>query len=290
MAFVLFAHGEDTYSKQAYLASKSILQKRGNERVVLYTSGRIPNGEIEVRALNKFELEAWRGPLRFNHRQKVGMLIRAVLELGDNEPICYLDSDMYCQEFPPELSRLENEVLMFENEGLISESFHPRIYRFLAKNREKIAAAGYPDLQPSLTMHNCGLICLPPSSKRLQILEEVLRLTDFLCLNIPQQTTWLEQAAFSHLLPRYHAVANPSGGLIHYWGCNSEVAFLLKDLSFADLDAIAADDRRFFALLEGAKRMQATGINRIRQRIKAWKRSIKKRFDIRRAQQLARLD
>jgi hypothetical protein len=217
------------------------------------------------------------------------MLIRAVLELGDNEPICYLDSDMYCQELPRELSHLESDALLFENEGIISDSFHPRIYRFLTKNHEKIAAAGYPDLQPSFTMHSSGLICLPPSSKRLRILEEVLRLTDFLCLNIPQQTTWLEQAAFSHLLPRYHAVATPSRGLIHYWGCNSEVACLLKDLTFADLDAIAADDRRFFALLERAKRMQATGINRMRQRIKAWKRSIKKRLDIRRAQQLARL-
>ena len=146
--------------------------------------------------------------------------------------------------------------------------------------------AGYGALQPNPTMYNCGLIFLPPGAGRLRIFEEVLRLTDFLCLRFPRKMTWLEQTAFSYLVPLHYDVATPEAGFEHYWNCNSEVARLLEKLSLADINAIAVEEDRFAELLLRAKAMRRQYDNKLRQTIRNWKRSLRKRITVIKARKL----
>jgi len=186
MVFVLFAHGAEFYGKQAYLAAHSIIMRQPSTHVVIYTSHKITDSHLDIRRISQFELESWKGPLSFHHRQKVSVLIRAHLELGDETPFCFLDSDTYCRTMPAMLINPGNRALFHEVEGPVGPSFHSKLHDFFIDRREEFAASGYGAMLPNLTMYNSGLICLPPGAGRLRIFEEVLRLTDFLCLRIPR--------------------------------------------------------------------------------------------------------
>ena len=286
MIFVLYAHGAEFYSKQAYLAARSIMARQPSARAVIYTPYALADPQLDVRQISRFELESWRGALAFHHRMKMCMLIRAHLELGDDTPFCFIDADMYCRTMPAELMNPGGKALFFENEGPVGTSFHCRLHDFFIERREELAGAGYGALQPNLAMYNSGLVYLPPGAERLRVFEEVLRLTDFLCLRFPQQMTWLEQTAFSHIVPLHYDVATPKAGFEHYWKCNSEMARLLENMSLADINAIAVEESRFAELLLRAKAMRRQYDNKLRQTIRNWKGSLRKRLTVIKARKL----
>lgn len=280
MVFVLFGWGSVVYNKQALLAAKSILARSDSARILVFASHPelFVDEKIKVIPITKFDLTNWRGPLDYIHRPKIYILKKTLLNIDENEPICYLDSDMYCYDMPKEFNVPIDNILMFNYEGRISDSFHPQLHNFLAANRELLDKNGHSDLFPNLQMYNTGLIHMLPSSWRMKALEEVLDLTDFLCIHLPQQMTWLEQASFCHVLPKYSKINAVASGFEHYWGHNSEVGFLLEKMPLRKIEEIAESRHSFDELLNEAKSIQKTATNKLRLFLRRQKRSMLKRF------------
>lgn len=281
MIFILASWGSEAYNKQALLAAKSILARSDSARIIVFASRPqlFVDKRITVIPITKFDMKDWQGPLNFFFRRKIHILKKALLNLSDSDAICYIDSDFYCYSLPEEFRTDCERVLMFNREGRIGCNFHPNLYNFLTSNKELLADNCYSDLV-GLEMYNAGLIYLPKGLYRFRALEEVLQLTDFLCLRFPRQMTWLEQAAFSHVLPKYSELGTVSKGFVHYWDLNSEIGCLINKKSVDDIIKIAKSERLFENLYSEARSIVKTFANRRRLFLKKQKKSIVTRVDL----------
>ena len=281
MVFVLFCWGSTAFHKQALLAVKSILERSHSARVLVFASrpALLTGGRIEVVPITKFDISNWKGPLGYILRVKIQIIKKALLNVDDNEPICFIDSDMYCCDVPEELVVPGNNVLMFNYEGRVSNSFHEKLHKFLLRSRELLTNNGYMDLLPDFKMYNSGLIYMPAASWRMRALEKVLELTDFLCLHFPQQMYWLEQASFSYVLPKFSEIGI-SKGFEHYWGLNSEVGYLLERMPLKEIEELAKSKYKFDEFCKEAKSIQGTFSNKARLFLRKQIRSIRKNMSL----------
>lgn len=278
MRFVLFSYGGENYARQALLSVCSTLVQNTDAAITVFSDcphvfAFVP---VSVSPLNRFDILAMSGPLKFRHRIKIRLLQRYLTEIESSEPFCYLDSDTFCyRPFPIET---DGEAFLHTSEPSVGTKYHARLHDFLKRSRPLLEVSGYADFPNELPMFNAGLIYLPGSPRRDALLQQVLQLTDFLCLWFPQQMEWLEQAAFSYYLPKFFPTRGNDCGFVHYWKTNQEVGAVLSALPLQDISLVASDVKRFEAITDESIKMARLSAHSWQQRASKLRRSVRKRY------------
>ncbi|MEO6907368.1 MAG: hypothetical protein ABI210_05720 [Abditibacteriaceae bacterium] len=192
-------------------------------KVVVYTdSPEFFEGRcIECRQVSAEQVQQWRGCYNYVHRFKIEMIRDANRSYG--VPLLYLDSDTYWQASPEALfSAIEaGSFVMNSYEGLLSETFHPVLHRFLSSDVGRKFG-----ISPQSPMWNSGIIGLPACATTL--LGEVLKLTDDL-FRLCYERNWLEQFAFTHVLSERSSLVAATRELNHYWEYNMQAQTVLRE-------------------------------------------------------------
>jgi len=251
-------HDQTCYSVLTLLALL-IQHNRNDFRIAVYTDqpGRLPAHDL-VRAIpvNRREFAALRGPLDYVHRIKLGILQRALDELGS--PLIYVDSDTRWREIPdvpfaaldfpghrasqPHLSPSSQEAGAFERaggtpavpgnppcylykiEGTISPAFFPQYHHLLLRKRRQLAAWQLP-LDPPWTMWNSGTVGIPRQSAGF--IDDVLRVNDELLPHVGYRNC-IEQLALSLVAASRFDVRPFDACLEHWWPYGCELPVLLR--------------------------------------------------------------
>jgi hypothetical protein len=249
------SHGGPKYHDQTRYSVLTLLallfaQNRNDVRIAVYTDrpDQLPVHDlVHAIPVAPEDFAAWRGPLDYVHRIKLGVLQRALDALGP--PLIYVDSDTRWLQIPdapfaalsPELrvSRLpspEQEAggtpavsgtapcYLYKIEGLISPDFFPQYFHLLRRSRSRLAAWGLrPD--PPWTMWNSGTVGIPADSAGF--IDDVLRINDALLPHVSFRNC-VEQLALSLVASSRFEVRPFDACLEHWWRYGSELPVYLE--------------------------------------------------------------
>src|SRR6266436_1445888 len=199
------SHGGQKYHDQTRYSVLTLLallleQDRNDFRIAVYTDqpGQLPAHDlVQAVRLKPEQFAALRGPLDYVHRIKLGVLLRALGELG--APLIYVDSDTRWLRIPDEpFGALSGSITppacyLYKVEGAISASFFPQYFHVLREKRRKLMEWRLPH-DPPWTMWNSGTIGIPSRSEGF--MEEVLRVNDALLPHVGFRNC-VEQLALS---------------------------------------------------------------------------------------------
>ncbi len=288
------SHGGQNYHDQTRYSVLTLLallleQNRNDFRIAVYTDqpGRLPaHNLVQAIRLNPEQFAALRGPLDYVHRIKLGVLLRALGELG--APLIYVDSDTRWLRIPDEpFGALSGSVTppacyLYKVEGSISASFFPQYFHLLREKRRKLMEWRLPH-DPPWTMWNSGTIGIPSRSEGF--MEEVLRVNDALLPHVGFRNC-VEQLALSLVTASRFEVRPFDGYLEHWWRYGSELPIFLRrffdplppSLPVAEQAARAAQ----FRIIESELRaIQSRPANRFaRWRAKVWNSFYKRKIDL----------
>jgi hypothetical protein len=256
------SHGGQKYHDQTRYSVLTLLalllaQNRNDVRIVVCTDrpDQLPAHDL-VKALyvSRGEFAAWRGPLDYVHRIKLGILRRALEELG--APLIYVDSDTRWLNIPdapfaalsgeaplpgtvgvpPALVEGRGErdargpgatrpaCYLYRIEGAISPTFFPQYFRLLQKNRQILTAWRLPH-EPPWTMWNSGTVGIPSHSAGF--IDDVLRVNDALLPHVGFRNC-VEQLALSLVAASRFDVRPFDAYLEHWWSYGSELPVYLR--------------------------------------------------------------
>src|SRR5258707_2775914 len=230
------SHGGQKYHDQTRYSVLTLLallleQKRNDFRIAVYTDrpDQLPAHDfVQPVRVNPEEFTSLRGPLDLIHRIKLGILQRAVGDLG--APLIYVDSDTRWLRIPDEPfaalsgSGVPPTCYLHKVEGLISPSFFPQYFRLLRKQRRKLMKWNIPPDPPWIAW-NAGTIGLPSQSKGF--IDEVLRVTDELLPHVGYRIG-VEQLALSLVAASRFEVRPFDAYLEHWWSYGSELTIFLR--------------------------------------------------------------
>jgi hypothetical protein len=288
------SHGGQNYHDQTRYSVLTLLallleQSRNHFRIVVYTDqpGQLPAHDL-VRAVrvNPEQFAALRGPLDYVHRIKLGVLLRALGDLG--APLIYVDSDTRWLRIPDAPfaalsgSGTPPACYLYKVEGSISANFFPQYFHLLREKRRKLIAWRLPH-DPPWTMWNSGTIGIPGRSEGF--MDDVLRVNDALLPHVGFRNC-VEQLALSLVTASRFEVRPFDGYLEHWWSYGSELPIFLRrffdplpaGLPVAEQAARAAQ----FCISECDLRViQSRPANRFaRWRGKVWNSFYKRKIDL----------
>jgi len=230
------SHGGQKYHDQTRYSVLTLLallleQDRNDFRIAVYTDqpGQLPAHDlVQPVRVTPEEFARLRGPLDLIHRIKLGILQRALGDLG--APLIYVDSDTRWLRIPDEpfaaLSGRSTPPVcyLYKVEGSISPSFFPQYFRLLRKKRRKLMEWSIPPDPPWITW-NAGAVGLPSQSKGF--IDEVLRVTDELLPHVGYRIG-VEQLALSLVGASRFEVRPFDAYLEHWWPYGSELPVFLR--------------------------------------------------------------
>src|SRR5579864_9352693 len=185
------SHGGQKYHDQTRYSVLTLLallleQNRNDYRIAVYTDrpDQVPAHDlVQPVEVSPADLAAFRGPLDYVHRIKLGILQRALGEHG--APLIYVDGDTRWLHVPDEpFAALSEDApdpgsispcYLYRVEGTITTSFFPQYFHLLQRKRQQLAAWRLsPD--PPWTMWNSGTVGIPKQSAGF--IDDVLRVND----------------------------------------------------------------------------------------------------------------
>lgn len=174
-------------------------------------------GEKNVRfvSITPQEIIAYRGAIDFVHRVKLKILERASADF--DEPIIYLDGDVFFQKDPTALFAkiTSTDSLMHICESRLDEAKDPltkKIAKFIKKNEFTIDDKTWK-MPLETEMWNAGVIGIHPANK--YFFHEMLELTDQMYSRYQKHV--MEQLAVSYVLQRKTKIHSSHLEIIHYW-------------------------------------------------------------------------
>jgi hypothetical protein len=242
------SHGGQNYYDQTRYSVLTLLallfeHNRNDVCIVVYTDrpDQLPAHDLmRTVRVGPQDFAAWRGPLNYVHRIKLGVLRRA---LGDlSPPLIYVDSDTRWLQIPDApFAALNDDSLqgardgqdarspinpfyLYKVEGVISATFFPQYFRLLRKSRHKLEAWHLPH-DPPWTMWNSGTVGIPGRSDGF--IDDVLRINDAL-LPLVGSRNCVEQLALSLAAASRFQVRPFDVYLEHWWPYGSELPALLR--------------------------------------------------------------
>lgn len=234
---VYLAHGDRKFHDQTRYSVLTLLAQllehdRNDFRVVVYTdrADELPLHDlVRAVAVSPAEFAALRGPLDYVHRVKLGILRRAVCELGD--PLIYVDSDTRWRQLPDApfdaLSAAPAAgpapCYLYKVEGTISARLFPQYLRLLQRQSCRLAMRGIREVPP-WTMWNSGTVGIPRHGG--DFIDEVLRVNDEL-LPYTGFRNCVEQLALSLVAAARFDVRCFDAYLEHWWSYGSELPVVL---------------------------------------------------------------
>jgi hypothetical protein len=255
------SHGGQKYHDQTRYSVLTLLalllaQNRNDVRIVVYTDrpDQLPAHDlVQAVRVSSADFAAWRGPLDYVHRIKLGILQRALGELG--APLIYVDSDTRWLQIPvapfaalsgdsqpgsagvPPASSFNEGRLngrdpgatpppcyLYRIEGAISPDFFPQYFHLLRKNRRRLTAWRLPP-DPPWTMWNSGTVGIP--SRSAGFIEDVLQANDALLPHVGFRNC-VEQLALSLVAASRFDVRPFDAYLEHWWSYGSELPVYLR--------------------------------------------------------------
>ncbi len=255
------SHGGQKYHDQTRYSVLTLLallfaQNRNDVRIVVCTDrpDQVPADDLVTTLyVSRREFAAWRGPLDYVHRIKLGVLRRALEELG--APLIYVDSDTRWRRIPDApFAALSGDPLpgtagvlpaivegsggrdargpgatrpifyLYRIEGAISPTFFPQYFRLLRKHRNRLTAWRLPP-DPPWTMWNSGTVGIPSDSAGF--IDDVLRVNDALLPHVGSRNC-VEQLALSLVAASRFEVRAFDAYLEHWWSYGSELPVYLR--------------------------------------------------------------
>jgi len=233
---IYLSHGGQKYHDQTRYSVLTLLallleQKRSDFCIAVYTDrpDRLPAHDL-VRPIpvNAEEFAGLLGPLDYPHRIKLGILKRALGDLG--APLIYVDSDTRWLRIPDEPfaslsgSGTPPACYLHKIEGSISANFFPQYFGLLRGKRRKLIEWRLPP-DPPWTMWNSGTVGIPSRSEGF--IDEVLRVNDELLPHVGYRNC-VEQLALSLAAASRFEVRPFDAYLEHWWPYGSELPLLLQ--------------------------------------------------------------
>ena len=233
---VYLSHGGQRYHDETRYSLLTLLallfeQNRNDFRITVYTNrpDQLPAHElVEAVRVSPEEFAGLRGPLDYVHRIKLGVLQRALDDLG--APLIYVDSDTRWLRIPDEPFAALSDggtpsvCYLYKVEGSISASFFPQYFHLLRKKRRRLMAWQIPS-DPPWTMWNSGTVGMPSRSEGF--MDEVLRVTDELLPHVGYRNC-VEQLALSMVATSRFEVRPFDSYLEHWWPYGSELPIFLR--------------------------------------------------------------
>ncbi len=230
------SHGGQRYHDQTCYSVLTLLallleQKRNDFRIVVYTDrpDQLPAHDfVQAVRVTPEECAGLRGPLDYIHRIKLGILRRALGDLG--APLIYVDSDTRWLRIPDEpfaalsASGAPPACYLHKVEGSISASLFPQYFRLLRKQRRRLMKWRLPP-DPPWTMWNSGTIGIPVRSEGF--MDEVLQVNDELLPHVGYRNC-VEQLALSLVAASRFEVRPFDAYLEHWWSYGSELPVFLR--------------------------------------------------------------
>jgi hypothetical protein len=236
------SHGGQKYHDQTCYSVLTLLallieQNRNDVRIAVYTDrpDTLPAHDlVRTARVSPGDFAAWRGPLDYVHRIKLGTLRRALGDLG--APLIYVDSDTRWLKVPDApFAALNGDVMpgtagvslpcyLYKIEGAISASFFPQYFHLLRKSRHRLAAWRLPH-DPPWTMWNSGTVGIPDRSTGF--IDDVLRVNDELLPHVSFRNC-VEQLALSLVAASRYEVRPFDAYLEHWWPYSSELPDYLR--------------------------------------------------------------
>jgi len=293
------SHGGQKYHDQTRYSVLTLLalllaQNRNDVRIVVYTDrpDQLPAHDlVQAVWVSPADFATWRGPLDYVHRIKLGILQRALGELG--APLIYVDSDTRWLQIPdaafaalsgdsapgtagipPALvegrggrdARGPSPCYLYRIEGAISPNFFPQYFHLLRKNRHRLTAWRLSH-DPPWTMWNSGTVGIP--SRSAGFIDDVLRVNDELLPHVGFRNC-VEQLALSLVAASRFEVRPFDAYLEHWWSYGSELPVYLRrffdplppGLPVTDQAARAAQFRIIEAELRAIQRRPANRVVR----------------------------
>jgi hypothetical protein len=297
------SHGGQKYHDQTRYSVLTLLalllaQNRNDVRIVVYTDrpDQLPAHDlVKAVCVSPADFASWRGPLDYVHRIKLGVLQRALGELG--APLIYVDGDTrwlqipdapfaaLCGDFLPGTAdvplaspfnegertgpgpgAMSSSCYLYRIEGAISPTFFPQYFHLLRKSRQRLAAWRLPH-DPPWTMWNSGTVGIP--SRSAGFIDDVLRVNDELLPHVGFRNC-VEQLALSLVAASRFDVRPFEAYLEHWWSYGSELPVVLgrffdplpPDLPVAEQAARAAQFRIIEAELRAIQRRPANRVVR----------------------------
>jgi hypothetical protein len=257
---VYLSHGGRKYHDQTRYSVLTLLallieRNRNDVRIAVYTDrpDALPAHDlIHTMAVDAGDLAAWRGPLDYVHRIKLGMLRRALGDLGT--PLIYVDSDTRWLEIPDAAfaalagrstavtrgfdprfhppAEIDCRVkpgkdapcFLYKVEGAITPQFFPQYFRLLCNSRDRLHALGLPR-EPPWAMWNSGAVGIPGSAA--SFIDDVLRVNDALLPHVGYRNC-VEQLALSLVAARRFDIRPFDAYLEHWWPYGTELPTYLR--------------------------------------------------------------
>jgi hypothetical protein len=232
-------HDQTRYSILTLLALL-IRHHRNDVRIAVYTDAPEevpPHDLVQAMPISARDLAAWRGPLDYVHRIKLGVLKRAFGDLG--APLIYVDSDTRWLQIPDASFAALGTVCepghacgeaaappcyLYKIEGAISPSFFPQYFRLLQNSRRRLDAWRLP-CSPPWTMWNSGTVGIP--RRGAGFIDDVLRVTDGLLPHVTSRNC-VEQLALSLVAASRFEVRPFDACLEHWWSYGAELPVYLR--------------------------------------------------------------
>jgi hypothetical protein len=230
------SHGGQKYHDQTRYSVLTLLalligQNRTDVRIAVYTDrpDQLPAHDlVQAIRVSPGEFAGLRGPLDYVHRIKLGILRRALGELG--APLIYVDSDTGWRHIPDAaFAALDStgpraSCHLYKVEGAITASFFPQYFHLLQRKRRELAAWRLaPD--PPWTMWNSGTVGIPRQGAGF--IDDVLRVNDELLPHVGFRNC-VEQLALSLVAASRFDILPFDSYLEHWWSYGSELPVVLR--------------------------------------------------------------
>jgi hypothetical protein len=231
------SHGGQKYHDQTRYSVLTLLallleHNRNDFRIAVYTDhpDQLPAHDlVQAVRVSPEEFGALRGPLDYVHRIKLGVLRRALGELG--APLIYVDGDTRWLQIPDEpFAALDSlgpgspPCYLYRVEGAITARFFPQYFRLLQRKRRQFAAWRLPP-DPPWTMWNSGTVGIPRRSAGF--IDDVLRVNDELLPHVGFRNC-VEQLALSLVAAGRFDIRPFDLYLEHWWSYGSELPVVLR--------------------------------------------------------------
>jgi hypothetical protein len=232
------SHGGPKYHDQTRYSVLTLLalllaQNRNDVRIAVWTDQpeQLPAHDLVHAVRTRPEdFAAWRGPLDYVHRIKLGVLQRALGALG--APLIYVDSDTRWLQVPdaPFAALTDGDVrgpspcYLYKIEGVISATFFPQYFHLLQKSRRRLEAWRLPH-DPPWTMWNSGAIGIP--GRGAGFIDDTLRINDALLPHVGFRNC-VEQLALSLVAASRFEVRPFDACLEHWWPYGAELPAYLR--------------------------------------------------------------
>jgi hypothetical protein len=232
------SHGGQKYHDQTRYSVLTLLallleQNRNDFRIAVCTDrpDQLPAHDlVQAIRVSPAEFAGLRGPLDYVHRIKLGILRRALAELG--APLIYVDSDTRWRRLPDApFAALDSSggpswpaCFLYKVEGAITARFFPQYFHLLQRRRGQLAVWRLPP-DPPWTMWNSGTVGIPRESAGF--IDDVLRVNDELLPHVGFRNC-VEQLALSLVAAGRFDIQPFDGYLEHWWSYGSELPVVLR--------------------------------------------------------------